>query len=605
MQPLQNPAPEPRPSGPQPARPLAPARPSRGRKALAYLALIVFGLALGTWALRDKFFTDTTGAGPVVTALRTSVVAEDNLDRTIRLTGTTTAEKFMALQVPQLRGSRGGSISISVSRGMGGMTVQIASSGGPMGGGGGDRGGGGGDRGGDRGGGGGDRGGGGSSSGSSASTSASGAVTSVSSTAEGSSGGGSGGFRGSSSSRFGSSSSSGATTTTAASSTRSSGSGSGSSGRGSAGAASGGFGGGDLRGMSGGAGDFMQVLQSVAKAGSIVKKGDIVAEFDRQYQTLRLDDNKAAVDQRVMNMRRMEVEMDVTAKQRALNIASTQAAVDKAKLDIKTIPVRSAIQSEQLRLALEEAEARLKMLKEQEPLSVVSQAAERRDSEIEFQNAKNEYKRAQDNVDKMILRAPMDGMVVMQNTIRGNDFNQIQQGDQLYPGQTFMQIVEPNSMVVSATVNQADVELMRIGARARLNFDAFPGLSLPGHVVAIGAMTKPGGQRASYFREVPVYLKLDAMDPRVIPDLSVSVDVVVDSAPRGVIAPLESVFHDPADGKAYVYVKAGDRYVRREVVLGLRNNICVRITGGLNPGEAVALEEPKTNQTPPAGAAST
>ena len=47
-------------------------------------------------------------------------------------------------------------------------------------------------------------------------------------------------------------------------------------------------GGGDFQGMSGGANDFMQVLQKVAGNGSLVKKGDPVAEFDPQYQQQRL-----------------------------------------------------------------------------------------------------------------------------------------------------------------------------------------------------------------------------------------------------------------------------------------------------------------------------
>jgi HlyD family secretion protein len=92
----------------------------------------------------------------------------------------------------------------------------------------------------------------------------------------------------------------------------------------------------------------------------------------------------------------------------------------------------------------------------------------------------------------------------------------------------FGRIVDPSSMLVSATVNQADVESIRIGAKAMLHFDAFPGLELPGHIVGIGAMTQPGRARAEYVREVPVMVKIDRMDPRVIPDLSVSVDVLID-----------------------------------------------------------------------------
>ena len=59
-------------------------------------------------------------------------------------------------------------------------------------------------------------------------------------------------------------------------------------------------------------------------------------------------------------------------------------------------------------------------------------------------------------------------------------------------------------------------------------------------------MTRPGGMRASFVKDIPVILKIDQMDPRIIPDLSVSVDVVVESEQQATLAPLSAVFRDSA-----------------------------------------------------------
>jgi multidrug efflux pump subunit AcrA (membrane-fusion protein) len=40
----------------------------------------------------------------------------------------------------------------------------------------------------------------------------------------------------------------------------------------------------------GGMSEFMLLLQDAVKPGSRVKKGDVVAEFDRQFMLQRLDD---------------------------------------------------------------------------------------------------------------------------------------------------------------------------------------------------------------------------------------------------------------------------------------------------------------------------
>jgi multidrug efflux pump subunit AcrA (membrane-fusion protein) len=530
--------------------------------------------------------TDGGGGGGGLAQLRTAVVKTGTLEYSLRLTGVTAADKFQSVVVPQMRGGRGGggvTIMSSVGgMGRGGATIQISMSGGGGMGGGRSGGGGGGSR--DSGGGGGGSQGGDSSG-------------SATSSSGGSSGGGistgggasSAGFRGSSANRFGSSSVSTGSRTTSSSSASSS--------RGAAGAAAssgGSFGGGDFQGMSGGASDFMQVLEKVAPSGSMVRKGAVVAEFDRQYQQTRLDDYRSTVDQQERSLKRVDADLEVSRKQRELTLAQAQAYVDKAKLDIRTVPVRSQIESEQLRLNLEEAEAQLKMVKAQMPFAESSDKASLRNSELEIQTARRELKRAEDNVEKMLIKAPMDGMVVMQNGMRGSEFSQIRQGDQLFPGQMFMQIVDPSSMVVNATVNQADVELLRIGAKAKLSFDAYPGLEAPAHVVGIGAITKTAGMREKFMREIPVTLKIDRMDPRIIPDLSVSVDVVVESKEGVVLAPRESIFlANGESGEAFVYVRnAKGGFDRRTVQVTLRNNTTVGIGDGVRPGDVLAVEEP-------------
>lgn len=344
--------------------------------------------------------------------------------------------------------------------------------------------------------------------------------------------------------------------------------------------------------MSGGASDFMQVLQNAANPGSRVRKGDVVAEFDRQYQETRLDDYRSTVEQGERNLKSMDAELEVSRKAREFSIDQARASVEKAKLDIKTTPVRSEIESELLKIQLEEAEAQLKRLLSQVPYQQTSEQSQRRNTELDLQLSREELKRAERNIDRMLIRTPMDGMVVMQNQFRGGEFVQYKVGDQLFPGQMFMQIVDPSSMLVSAVVNQADVESIRVGAKAHLHFDAYPGLTLPGRVISVGAITRPGGQRASYVKEVPVFLKIENLDPRVIPDLSVSIDVVVETQSEQLIAPRESIFKDSPEGKPYVYVRTASGFERREVELGLISNIKAAIVRGLKAGEAIAVEPP-------------
>ena len=99
--------------------------------------------------------------------------------------------------------------------------------------------------------------------------------------------------------------------------------------------------------------------------------------------------------------------------------------------------------------------------------------------------------------------------------------------------------------------------------------------------------------RANYVKDVPVRLKMDGNDARVIPDLSVSVDVIIESEDQATIAPLGSVFADGPGKANFVYVKNAAGWERRDVQLGLVNYTSVSVKSGLKPGEVIAAEVPQ------------
>lgn len=336
----------------------------------------------------------------------------------------------------------------------------------------------------------------------------------------------------------------------------------------------------------------MLVLQELINPGSRVKKGDIVAEFDRQYMLQRLEDYRSSVAQQKANVKKLTAELDVYRDAHRQTIATAKAYLDKAKLDMRTTPVLSLIDAERMKLALDEADAQYKQILSEVKYVEISQKAQIRNAELDLKSSELELRRAEQNADRMISKAAIDGMTVMQNTFRGMEFAQIQQGDQLYPGQFFMQIVDTRSMVINAVLNQVDAERIRIGDKATVRFDAYPGLELPAHVVGLAAVTKAGGFRASFVKEIPVRLKLDRLDDRVIPDLSVSADIVVQSEDAVAVAPRTAIFRSEPAGKPYVYVKEGNAWRRRDVELGLTSFVDAAIRSGVKPGEVVALERP-------------
>lgn len=346
------------------------------------------------------------------------------------------------------------------------------------------------------------------------------------------------------------------------------------------------------RGGQGGNGgnDFNLIITKLATPGSRVRAGDVVAEFDKTNQIQRVDDYKDTVIQADANINKMKASLAATMEAHDQSVRSAKADYDKAVLDLQTAPIRAAIDAEKYKLAVEEDKAKYDELVAETPLVEEAQRASIRVSELDRQQSDIELRRAQHNVEIMSLKTPIAGIVVMQSIFRGGDFGQVREGDQVSAGQPFMSIVDPSSMVVNATVNQVDAEKLRLGQKATIRLDAYPDLQLPGTVVGIGALSKTSTFRASFVSEIPVRVKLDQIDSRVIPDLTASAEIVVSSEPDAVIAPRSAVFSDNSGPFAFLQTPEG--WLRKRVEVGPANNLFVVIRSGLQKGDKVALQRP-------------
>src|ERR1017187_10326871 len=339
-----------------------------------------------------------------------------------------------------------------------------------------------------------------------------------------------------------------------------------------------------------GPGDFSLVLMKLAKPGVHVKTGDVVAEFDPQNQLQRLDDYKDSALQQENTVKKMLANLAAVKEAHDQSVRAAKAAWEKAVLDVQTADVRSAIDAEKFKLTAEEDDATYKQLLTEADLVDASQTAQIRVSQLNRDQSKIEVARACAYPKKMTVKAPMDGIVVMQSIVRNGEFGQIREGDQVAAGQPFVSIVDPTSMVLNATVNQVDAEKLRLGMKSVIHLDAYPDIELAGTLVGIGAMAKASTFRARFVGEIPIRIKLEQMDSRVIPDLTGSAEVILNSERNTMIAPLSAVFAE--EGGSYVFVQGPEGWIKKKVELGLPSFTMVAIRSGLQKGDVVALQRP-------------
>ena len=346
------------------------------------------------------------------------------------------------------------------------------------------------------------------------------------------------------------------------------------------------------RTRGGGIGRFHLVLQELIPEGARVAVGDKLAMFDRESMLQQIADLKAEGAQAEGNLRVLAAKLAADREARGQQIRLAKAAVETAALDLKTAPVRSAIQGDVFRLNLDESRARYNQLLTETEDFETSQKAQLKIAQLEFQQSEAEVERAEANAERMVVRAPRAGLVVFRQTVRNGAYATIRAGDELRPGQPYLDIVAPGPMLVESAVNQVDIKKLHVGAPAEVVAEAFPDIRLPARVTAIGNIAMSGGFRGNFVREVPVRLKITGSDPRLLPSLSVKVDVVLDRVENAALVPRGAVFSRSSAGQNFAVVQGHQSWERRNLDLGLTNNTTVAVLAGLKDGDIVAAELP-------------
>jgi HlyD family secretion protein len=330
----------------------------------------------------------------------------------------------------------------------------------------------------------------------------------------------------------------------------------------------------------------MTLLQ-LAGSGALVKKGELIAQIDAQSVEDHMDDIKDTIQQAQNDVLKRKAEQAVEWENVQQNMRVAKAAFDKAKFDFQPAPLRTDIERELLKISMDEAEARYKQVAGDMALQRQTHASEIRILEITLDRHQRHYARHSHDREKFTIRSSMAGLAVMSTVFRGGDMGQIQKGDQVYPGQPIMKVVDPKSMQVEASVSQSDSNDLRLGQRVRIGLDAFSGLDFTGKVYSIGALAVGGWRQNNFIRNVPVRVAIDGFDPKLIPDLSAHCDVILETVPDQVQIPVAAVHEEK--GEVTVSVRDGDGWTVRRVKVGRRNNTHVAVVQGLKAGEEVRL----------------
>ena len=108
-----------------------------------------------------------------------------------------------------------------------------------------------------------------------------------------------------------------------------------------------------------------------------------------------------------------------------------------------------------------------------------------------------EVARAQQRLQKTLLRSPIDGVVA---TPHVEDWV----GRDLKPGDAFAEVVDTSRAIVDVAVDQQDVSLLRPGGKASVKLEGFPTRTFRGEVTVVSPKSQLQGEENVFFARVSV-----------------------------------------------------------------------------------------------------
>lgn len=294
---------------------------------------------------------------------------------------------------------------------------------------------------------------------------------------------------------------------------------------------------------------------------SVVKKGQVIAELDKQNLQSQLNSAKAQLSQAQANL--LSAQSDL-AYQKA-NYQRNKTLYNKGLI--------SANDYEQSRLSWQTANATV---------------AERRDA---VAAAREEVSRAQTNLSYAVITSPIDGVVISKSVEEGQTVAASYSTPEL-----FTIAKDLKDMRVIANVDEADIGGVKVGQRVTFTVDAYPNDTFEGAVTQVRQEATTTNNVVTY----EVVISAPNQDLKLKPGLTANVNIYTEEIKNVLSVPSKALRYTPeketvggrkiqdvTNAKNKVWTLEGNTLVAHKVTVGSTDGVHTQILGGIKNGAKV------------------
>ncbi len=196
-------------------------------------------------------------------------------------------------------------------------------------------------------------------------------------------------------------------------------------------------------------------------------------------------------------------------------------------------------------------------------------------------------KQFQDQLNNLELRAPHDGMLVIEKTWNGEKYRV---GMYAYGGMKLGSLPDLSIMEAKLYVLESEASGLKESLPVSVRLDFEPGRVFTGKVAGIDTIAKPLSEESplKYFE---VKVSLDVTDPMLMkPGVQVRASIFVERLTGVIAVPNQALVFE--QDKVFALVKKGSGFRKRPVEVGARSLTQTVVTDGLEEGEVILLGTP-------------
>lgn len=345
----------------------------------------------------------------------------------------------------------------------------------------------------------------------------------------------------------------------------------------------------------------LQIVR-LAPSGSALRAGDVVVEFDPSEQEFTVEQSRSELEQAEQELVRSKADADVQAAEDQVALLEARFAVRRAELDLSARDLLGAIEVRKNELTLEESERRLAQLRQDLESKATSRRAAVAVLEAKRDKARLALAAAEQNIENMTVRSPVDGIVVLRPNMdasggmyySGMTLPEYRTGDMVWPGRMIAEVLDTSGIELQAKVDEADRANLNAGQPAEVRVDGLPGGVFAGTVRNVSGAAARGFFESESRRKFDTTLQLTAPDERLRAGLSASVVISGRRLTDVLYVPRQALFEK--DGKPVVYARRGRGFEATPIAVKFRSESRAVIEG-LSEGAELALVEPGSRGT--------